>query len=69
MLFKTPERRRFDYQPFYYKPEADPEVKRRQRIHFPKSSKARNPFTKLVIMLIVLLAAILYSLKYLALDL
>ncbi len=68
MLFKTPESRRFDYQPLYYKPESDPEVRLRKRIRFPRSVRPRNPFSKIVIMLIVLLAAILYGLKYLALD-
>jgi hypothetical protein len=69
MLFRQPDRRQFDYRPLYYEPKKDPEAQRRKRIHFPRYQKPRNPFSRLVIILIILLAAMLYGLKYLAHEL
>jgi len=66
MLFKQPSRREFDYRPFYYEPKKDPEAQRRKRIHFPRHQNAKNPFSRLVVILIILLAAMLFGLKYLA---
>ncbi len=60
MLFRQQEHKSFDYQPLYYKPEEDPEVRRKKRIHFPRIQRARSPFSKSVIILTILLIAIFY---------
>lgn len=60
MIFKQQQHRRFDYQPLFYKPEQDPEVQRKKRIHFPRYQRARSPFSRNVIIMTVLLIAIFY---------
>lgn len=66
MIFKQSKNKSFDYTPLYYKPEKDPEVKRRQRIHFSRASSASFPFTKKFIFIFLLIIFILYVLKKLA---
>jgi hypothetical protein len=66
MLFKQDKNKKFDYTPLYYRPEKDPEVKRRKRIHFPRSSSASFPFTRKFFFLFLLIIFILYVLKKLA---
>lgn len=68
MLFKQPQNKRFDYQPMYYKPEKDPDAKRRQRIKFPRRSKVTNPFSQTVVIIILIIMLALYVLKKLAID-
>ncbi len=66
MLFKKPEHKKFDYTPVYYKPEKDPEAKRKERIVFRRFSARNNFFSGKIIVFIILLFLILYFLKKLA---
>lgn len=66
MLFKQEKNKAFDYTPMYYQPEKDPEVKRKERIHFKRSSTAAFPFTKKFIFIFLFIIFILYLLKKLA---
>lgn len=63
MLFRMPKRKEFDYTPQYYKPESDPEAKRRQRIHFPRSGRSQTSIYRWLLPLILLLALIAWLLK------
>ncbi|MBX7151528.1 hypothetical protein K1X84_07805 [bacterium] len=67
-MFKQPHHKRFDYRPMYYKPEKDPDTKRRQRIKFPRQTKVTNPFSQTVIIVILIIMLALYILKKLAID-
>lgn len=60
MLFKQPEHRRFDYQPLFYKPEKDPEVQRKKRIHFPRYHRQKTVLNRIVIIMMLLLMALFY---------
>jgi hypothetical protein len=66
MIFKQQQHRRFDYQPLFYKPEEDPQVQRKNRIHFSRFQRARSPFSRSVIILMILLIAIFYGIYWFA---
>lgn len=65
-MFKLEKHKTFDYTPLYYKPEKDPEVKRRERIRFRRMSSDASPFTKKFIFLVLLIFFIMYLVKKLA---
>ncbi len=60
MLFKQQEHRRFDYQPLFYKPEADPEVQRKKRIHFPRYRRPHSMFNRSMVMIMAMLIILFY---------
>jgi len=65
MLFKLPQHKQFDYKPLFYKPEEDPEVKRKKRIHFRRPpSGIRSSFNRSILLLVILLAAVLYVINW-----
>lgn len=66
MIFKQNKNKSFNYTPFYYKPDKDPEVQRKKRIHFKRSTRASFPFTKKFIFLFLFIIFVLFLLKKLA---
>jgi hypothetical protein len=63
MLFKLPERRAFHYTPLYYRPERDPEEKRKKRLHFPRPRRSTLSIVRWLIPLMILLLLLSYVLK------
>ncbi|MBU1098811.1 MAG: hypothetical protein KKA84_00285 [Bacteroidetes bacterium] len=57
---KKPKYKRFDYDPRFYKPEEDEDVKRRKKIRFSGSRKYNKKGNKKVIILIAFVLAIIY---------
>jgi hypothetical protein len=64
MFIKKPTHKKFDYQPRYYKPEKDEELKRKKKLGF-RSNYRKKTSTKKPYAYIIMLAIILYIfLKY-----
>lgn len=64
MFIKKPTHKKFDYQPRYYKPEKDEELKRKKRLGFRTNYRSKTS-TKKPYIYIIMLAVILYIfLKY-----
>lgn len=59
MLFKKFKYRKFDYQPRYYNPDRDPELKRKKRLDFSRERKTRKK-TKNTYLFLVLIAIVIY---------
>ncbi len=58
MIMKRPRHRVFDYEPRFYKPEEDPDEKRKRKLGFRRSrkqlKKGRSPLYWLIILIIIL---------------
>jgi ribosomal protein L34 len=64
MFIKKPRHKKFDYQPRYYKPEKDEELKRKRKLGF-RSNYREKTSTKKPYAYIIMLVIILYIfLKY-----
>ena len=65
MLIKKPTHKNFDYQPRYYKPEEDPNEKRKKRLGFRRARKSkkkgRTPIYWLILFAIVLYIYLKFS--------
>lgn len=57
MLLKRPKAKQFDYTPRYYNPETDPEERRKRKLGFQSTRKARrkvrNPIYWLILVIVV----------------
>ncbi|MCB0834363.1 MAG: hypothetical protein KDC45_12930 [Bacteroidetes bacterium] len=65
-MFKMQKHRRFDYTPLYYRPEEDPQAKRRERIRFRRGTSRTGTRTFRYILLFIFALFIIYVLKKLA---
>lgn len=58
MLMKRPQHRVFDYPPRFYKPEEDPEERRKKKLGFQRNrkftQKRKNPIIWLVFIIILI---------------
>lgn len=65
MLLKKPQHRVFDYQPRYYKPDEDPDEKRKKKLGFRRArkqlKKGKSPLIWLLILIIILFVYLRFS--------
>ena len=64
MFKKQPKPRAFDYQPRFYKPEEDPEVKRKERLGFRSNLRPRSQKRSPLVFIVLLVVVIYIMLKY-----
>lgn len=64
MFMKKPRHRVFDYQPRFYKPEEDPQEKRKKKFGFGRSRKFTQKKRSSYGLLLFILIVALFYLKY-----
>ena len=60
MLMKKPKYNKFDYDPRFYKPKEDEDVKKRKRMKFSSSRKYNRKGSKKMVVLIAFVLAVIY---------
>ncbi len=65
MFIKKPKHRTFEYQPRHYKPEQDPEERRKRKLGFKSSrtkvSSKKSPFVFIVMLIIIVYLLLKYQ--------